>query len=97
MQNPNLQSMMLTGSPALRSAASAQLSPNEDQSAMLSDHWHHVSQCRQMWPLSLTGSRLDRKPTQRSRMKGGVANGAFVQGIVVIKDLYWGQDYLSTR
>lgn len=77
------------GQPAQLS--SAQLSPSEDQSVTLSGHWHSVSQCRQMWPLSLTGSSLDTKPTHRSGIERK-EDRALVQGIVVIKDVYWGQD-----
>lgn len=66
-----------------RGAAPLHLSPTEDQSATLSDHWHHVSQRRQMWPLSLTGSCLNRKPSHRSRRGGGWSKGLWLLGICI--------------
>lgn len=53
--------------------------------ATYSDHWHHVSRRRQMWPLSPVGSQAEWQHTQGSRI-GRLPDGAFVPGISAVKN-----------
>lgn len=67
-----------------RSPGSA-LSPSGDQPATLSDHWHHVSQRWQMWPLSSLAAARTESSLTGSRRGRGWRTGLSSKGLWLLR------------